>query len=204
MNRIPEKQPAATFQTANVAVPPRRLSHIFPMSNPSSQPDAWPRGHQAASWNTPTEKMMIGSAEVCCTYQKVHSPGPPIWQGQSGRGQSHSGWARLSWTHVADYITPNSVDACGPTITRMCTRRCWERGVDLTGRAQREHMLTVLTPLQHVWAALFIPQRPSSKTTGLSSKLSEGSTKMLLQIPSMKKITHGTDWWFFQNPNHKC
>lgn len=191
MNRIPEKQPAATFQTANVAIPPRRLSHIFPMSNPSLQPDAWPRGHQAASWNTLTEKMMIGNAEVCCTYPPPHLTGTirsravTLWLSAvvlNTRGGLHySKQCRCMWTNNNTYVHVQMLGA-------------WS-GADR--KSPERAYVNCFDSLQHVWAALFIPQRPSSKTTGLLSKLSEGSTKMLLQIPSMKKITRGTDWWFF-------
>lgn len=86
MNRIPEKQPASSLKPGNVTVRPQRLSHIFLPSNHALQSDAWPRGHRATSWNTPTQKMMIGTVELFCMSQNVHFF-PPSWQGQSGRGQ---------------------------------------------------------------------------------------------------------------------
>lgn len=92
MNPIPEKQPAPNLKGSNVTVGPQRLSHIFLPSNPALQSDAWPRGHQATSWNTPTQKMMTGAFEL---FRMSHSLHPPSWQGQSGRGQSRCSWALL-------------------------------------------------------------------------------------------------------------
>lgn len=44
-----KKQPATNLKAGNVTVRPQRLSHIFLLSNPALQSDAWPRGHRATS-----------------------------------------------------------------------------------------------------------------------------------------------------------
>lgn len=187
MKRLLEKN--NLHQTLKLLMWRSALEATFsPPSNPALQPDALPRGHRATSWNTPTE-MLIGTAGPCCTDQNVHfAPHPTgivsravtcwlcavVLSARGGLHYSKQAWCM--WTN------------------KQPVRARAEAG-SVAGTSQREHMLTVWTPLLLVWAALLIPQRRSSKTTGWSSKRFEGSTKLLLQVLSVKKITQGPDWW---------
>lgn len=178
MKRLLEKN--NLHQTLKLLMWRSALEATFsPPSNPALQPDALPRGHRATSWNTPTE-MLIGTVGLCCTDQNVHFAPRPTgivsravtrWLSAvvlSARGGLHySKQAWCMWTN------------------KQPVRARAEAG-SVAGTSQREHMLTVWTPLLLVWAALLIPQRRSSKTTGRSSKLFEGSTKLLLQVLSEK------------------
>lgn len=153
--------------------------------NPALQSNAWPQGHRATSWNTPTQRMMIGTVELFCMSQNVHFF-PLADRGNQVEG-SH---AVASNTRGGLHYSKE----CGCMRTNNNTNvhaqmlRVWSRADRSPGTAY-VNCSDCSAPCASI--TIYVGGG-GTETTGLSLKLFEGSPKQLLQILTVKKIPHGS------------
>lgn len=125
--------------------------------------------------------------------QSPQSSQSPIWQGQSDREQSHCCLKHTQWVTLLQTV-------CGPTTAHTCMHRCRECGIKCTGRAQSQRVLTDVTPLHRVGAALLV-----SATELQDSRFVVKAIWRVTKVASTNSVhekdqslaSTSSDWWGF-------